>query len=100
MIVDDVFVPSICNFVEVCIIVDFEVRTRADEPFHQNRTGDYTQQQAAIRSGAQIISSDYYTPDMRYKKHPKKYKNYFCKFQGSDIARINTVSFSAAKIEE
>ena len=78
----------------------FMVRTRADEPFHQNRTGDYTQQQAAIRSGAQIISSDYYTPDMRYKKHPKKYKNYFCKFQGSDIARINTVSFSAAKIEE
>lgn len=76
------------------------VRTRADEPFVQNRTGDAAQQQAAIRSGAQIISSDYYTPDLRYKKHPKKYKNYFCKFQGNDIARINAVSFPAVKIEE
>jgi hypothetical protein len=78
----------------------FIVRTRADEPNHQNRSGDYAQQQAAFRSGAQIISSDYYTPDVRYKKHPKKFKNFFTKFQGNDIARVNTIAMPKLKINE
>jgi len=78
----------------------FIIRTRADSPNHQNRTGDYAQQQAAFRSGAQIISSDYYTPDIRYKKHAKKFSNYSTKFPGNDFARINTTTIPASKIDE
>lgn len=76
------------------------IRTRADGPNVQNRTGDYSQQQAAFRSGAQIISSDYYTPDPRYKKRPRKFKNYFCRFPGNDIGRINPVNVPTSKVKE
>jgi hypothetical protein len=76
------------------------IRTRADSPNKQNRSGDYSQQQAAFRSGAQIISSDYYTPDIRYKKHPKKFTNYSTKFPGADMGRINPVNVPASKVTE
>lgn len=76
------------------------IRTRADSPNQQNRSGDHTQQQAAFRSGAQIISSDYYTPDIRYKKHPKKFTNYSTKFNGNDIGRINPVNVPTCKVKE
>lgn len=76
------------------------IRTRADSPNKQNRSGNYSQQQAAFRSGAQIISSDYYTPDIRYKKHPKKFTNYSTKFPGADMGRINPVNVPASKVTE
>lgn len=78
----------------------FMVRTRADLPNHQNRSGDYTQQQIAFESGAQIISCDYYTPDCRYKKHPKKFKNYSTTIQGKTIGIINSVNTPQFKIGE
>ena len=78
----------------------FIVRTRADGPNVQNRSGDYSQQHAAFRSGAQIISTDYYRPDIRYKKHPKRFTNYSTKFNGGDIGRINPVNVPALKLKE
>ena len=78
----------------------FIVRTRADGPNVQNRNGDYTQQQAAFRSGAQIISTDYYRPDIRYMKKPKKFTNYATKFNGGEIGRINTVNVPASRLKE
>jgi hypothetical protein len=71
------------------------VRTRADEPNHQNRSCDYTQMNAAFASGAQIISTDYYRPDPRYKKKPRKFKNYACGFPGNLHERINPVTGTA-----
>ena len=68
------------------------IRTRADEPNHQNRTCDYTKMNKAFNSGAQIISTDYYRADPRYKTKPKKFKNYSCKFPDNELARINSVS--------
>lgn len=68
------------------------IRTRSDEPNRENRTGDYTKQTAAFRSGAQIISTDYYRPDARYLTQPDLYKNYSCQFQNGDLARINPIS--------
>jgi len=38
----------------------FLVRTRSDADTHEARNHDYTRLQAALRSGAQIISTDYY----------------------------------------
>lgn len=68
------------------------VRTRADGTNNQNVTGDYTQQKAAFRSGAQIISTDYYRPDPRYITKPNQYTSYSCQFPNGDLARINPVS--------
>ncbi len=67
------------------------VRTRADEPNRQNRSGDYAQQKAAFASGAQIISTDYYRPDIRSKKKCKKFKNYSAKLSENNV-RINPVN--------
>lgn len=82
------------NKIKNAVKQGFIVRTRADGPNIQNRSGDYKQQQAAFRSGAQIISSDYYRPDIRYKKKPKKFTNYSTRFLGNDVARINPVNTS------
>ena len=78
----------------------FIVRTRADGPNLQNRSGDYSQQQAAFRCGAQIISTDYYRPDIRYKKHPRRFTNYSTRFSGNDIGRINPVNVPVSKMKE
>jgi hypothetical protein len=67
------------------------VRTRADEANHENISGDYSRQEDAFTSGAQMISTDYYRPDPRYLTNPR-YKNYSCKFPNGDLARINPVS--------
>ncbi len=77
----------------------FIIRTRADSPNNQNRTGDYTQQKAAFISGAQIISSDYYRPDIRYKKKPKKFKNYSCKLPVQGVGICNPVLIQQEKTE-
>ncbi|MFM7636382.1 MAG: Ca2+-dependent phosphoinositide-specific phospholipase C [Crocinitomicaceae bacterium] len=42
------------------------VRTRSDAGTLQSRNNDYSTYNAAIRSGAQIISTDYYAPDLRW----------------------------------
>ncbi len=68
------------------------VRTRADGPNNQNRSGDYAKQIAAFGSGAQIISTDYYRPDPRYLTQPNQFKNYSCRFPNNDLARINPIS--------
>jgi hypothetical protein len=45
------------------------VRTRSDAGTHESRTNDYSRFNAAKRSGAQIISTDYYHPDVRWSKY-------------------------------
>ena len=68
------------------------VRTRADGTNNQNKTGDNSQMNNAFLSGAQIVSTDYYRPDPRYKTSPGMFKDYFCKFPNNDLARINPIS--------
>ena len=41
------------------------VRTRADADTVESRTGDRSRREAAFASGAQYISTDYMTPDLR-----------------------------------
>jgi hypothetical protein len=71
---------------------NFIIRSRTDGPNDQNRSGDYSQQQAAFRCGAQILSTDYYRPDPRYKTQPNQFKDYSCQFPNGDLARINPIS--------
>ena len=42
----------------------FIVRTRSDVGTLEARSNDEVRKQAAIQSGAQIISTDYYRPDL------------------------------------
>lgn len=61
------------------------VRTRADAGTREARKGDYSRFEAALKSGAQYISTDYYIPDHRFPH------NYTVKLDSQRIARCNPV---------
>jgi len=63
----------------------FLVRTRADADTVQARSGDVTQRDKALASGAQFVSTDYREPDTRFSK-------YQVQFPGGLVARTNPVS--------
>ncbi len=66
------------------------VRSRSDDGTHQARDGDYTDMNLAIKSGAQIISTDYYKPDARAGK--KGWTNYHVQFPNGTLARFDSLS--------
>jgi hypothetical protein len=59
------------SFEEIVSLVEqgFLVRTRADSGTIQARNNDTTRRDAAIRSGAQLISTDYPEPDRRFSEY-------------------------------
>jgi len=61
------------------------VRTRADADTRQARTGDVTQRDKALASGAQFVSTDYPRPDRRFT-------DYCVRFPDGQVARSNPVS--------
>ena len=64
----------------------FIVRTRADADTVQARSGDTTQRDAALASGAQYVSTDYVWPDDRFGT------GYVVDLPGDTAARCNPVS--------
>jgi len=62
----------------------YMVRTRADAETVPARTNDYTRFSAAKESGAQVISTDYYQPDLRFS-------DYKVVFEGNRYQRLNPV---------
>ena len=64
------------------------VRTRADEPNVQARTGDTTTRDAALASGAQWVSTDYPAP----KPGPDVDPDYFVNLPDGVAARCNPVT--------
>jgi hypothetical protein len=62
------------------------VRTRADADTVQARTGDTTQRDAAIASGAQYVSTDYPVPN------PDFGTGYYVEIPGGEIARCNPLN--------
>ena len=65
------------------------VRTRSDEETVQSRNNDSRHKNAAFISGAQIISTDYYKPDLRFS-------NFTVKWDGNHVGRVNPVSGSTS----
>lgn len=63
----------------------FLVRTRADADTRQARSGDVTQRERALASGAQYVSTDYPVPDPRFT-------DYRVALPGGAAARPNPVS--------
>jgi len=62
------------------------VRTRADANTREARTGDLARFEAAKRSGAQVISTDYYLCDWRLNAQ------YQVRFERGDCIRLNPVT--------
>ena len=60
------------------------VRTRSDAETVESRTNDTIPKIAAFKSGAQIISTDYYKPDTRFS-------NFTVQWDGIHAGRVNPV---------
>ncbi len=52
-------------YIQYLVRSGYYVRTRADADTVEARKGDYSRLRAALISGAQVISTDYYVPDKR-----------------------------------
>lgn len=61
------------------------VRTRADGGTEEARNNDTSSRDAAFESGAQIISTDYYKPELRWS-------NYHVSFPSGKIVRSNPIN--------
>ncbi|MDG2305761.1 MAG: phosphatidylinositol-specific phospholipase C1-like protein [Candidatus Binatia bacterium] len=68
----------------------FIVRTRADGDTEEARTGDTTKRDAAIESGAQLVSSDYPVANLDFGT------GYFVEIPGGTPGRCNPLSAPAA----
>jgi hypothetical protein len=58
-----------------CVSTGLMVRTRADEGTYESRNEDYSGWEAAIRSHAQIISTDFYRQDIRWSGYKVSLSN-------------------------
>jgi Phosphoinositide phospholipase C, Ca2+-dependent len=70
-------------YIQYLVRSGFYVRTRADAETVEARKGDYSRWRAALISGAQVISTDYYCPD------PKLHTGYHVQFSGDVRSRWN-----------
>jgi hypothetical protein len=70
----------------------YMVRTMADAGTVQARTGDATAREAALASGAQIVTTDYYRPDPRGDTPGSGWTNYSVRLPGGGAARVNPVN--------
>lgn len=68
------------------VAAGYIVRTRADSDTEEARSGDTTNRDAALASGAQFVSTDYPVPDPRFGT------NYSVALPGGGAARCNPVS--------
>ena len=71
--------------IEFLVGLGYMVRTRADSDTVQSRTGDTSQREAALSSGAHFISTDYPVPDPNFS-------DYQVQLPGGNIARCNPIS--------
>jgi hypothetical protein len=71
--------------IENLVKLGYMVRTRADADTEQARSGDTTQRDAALSSGAHFISTDYPVPNLDFS-------DYQVTLPGGRIARCNPVN--------
>jgi hypothetical protein len=72
-------------YIQYLVRSGYYVRTRADADTKEARTADYSRWRAALISGAQVISTDYYVPD------PRLASGYFVKLPGGQPGRWNNL---------
>ncbi len=54
-------------YIQYLVRAGYFVRTRSDADTVEARKGDYSRLRSALISGAQVISTDYYVPETRFK---------------------------------
>jgi hypothetical protein len=72
-------------YIQYLVRSGYYVRTRADADTVEARRGDWSRWRAALISGAQVISTDYYVPD------PRLNTGYFVKLTGGTPGRWDTL---------
>ena len=70
------------------VLAGYVVRTRADSDTDEARTGDTTTRDAALRSGAQWVSTDYPVPGLAVEFT----SDYYVQIPGGAVARCNPVN--------
>jgi hypothetical protein len=70
------------------------VRTRTDEPTEQARTNDTTRRDAALSTGAQMLSTDYPLSE------PSPWTSYYVGLPGGLVARCNPVNKPAGCLDK
>ncbi|HLP53300.1 MAG TPA: Ca2+-dependent phosphoinositide-specific phospholipase C, partial [Chitinophagales bacterium] len=69
------------------------IRTRSDAETWEARNNDYTNMNSAFESGAQITSTDFYQPDLRFST--------FCvQFPGGGAGRANPINSTGEPLTE
>ena len=78
--------------IEKLVRQGYLVRTRSDDSTHEARTNDTKRRDAMLKSGAQIVSTDYPASEpARWEGH------YFVALPGNATARCNPVNGCGAK---
>lgn len=87
--------PQGSNLAEIQDLVaqGMVVRTRADTPTNQVRSGDITRSEAALMSGAQWVSTDYPEPNQLEETlfPDEPFTDYMVELPGGGVARCNPV---------
>jgi hypothetical protein len=92
MIVNDALVDGATIAARVAL--GYIVRALADGSTNEARSGDESRMNAALASGAQIVSTDYYRPDPRGNTAGSGWTNYEVRLPGGGPARTNPVSLA------
>ena len=82
------------DYIRELVEQGYLVRTRADADTEEARSGDTRRRDAALDSGAQMVSTDYYLPDKRFGK------GYSVQLPGGGVARCNPVRMPSCHIVE
>lgn len=78
-------------YIQYLVRSGYYVRTRADADTVEARKGDYSRLRDALISGAQVISTDYYVPNPKFKT------GYVVALPGGNPARWNTLLLPAMR---
>lgn len=80
--------PNDTTIIKDALSKNLIVRTRSDVPVYEAQTGDYTRFNQAKKSGAQIISTDFYKPDYRANVSDE-WSDFHVIFDGDTTVRLN-----------
>ncbi|MCH7790042.1 MAG: phosphatidylinositol-specific phospholipase C1-like protein [Acidobacteria bacterium] len=78
--------PGNVGYIQSLVADGYVVRTRADTPTFEARSGDTTRRDAALASGAQWVSTDYPLPGI------SQWSDYYASIPDGDPARCNPIN--------
>jgi hypothetical protein len=80
--------PQLLETIKGLVKQGFMIRSRADSPNVEAKSGDTTRREAALSSGAQLVSTDYPAPGMAARFGT----GYYASIPGGTVARCNPIN--------